>query len=372
MRTHVVIIGAGIAGVQAAQSLAGEMRVTLINREPFVPYYRMRLEEVVTGGNPASIFMHPASWYEEKGIELIENEAVGIDEEGKAVRLSDSSQIEYDALVIATGSKANIFPISGVGRKYYPIRSLTDAFELRYALEKSSNACIIGGGLLGLELACAIAGHKNIPVSVIETAPYILPKQLDEDSAALLSTLLKERGVTIIAGASVKEAHEKSLILENGDEIAADTVIFSAGVHNDLSLLDGTSIERNRGIVVDARLRTSSPSIWAIGDVAELDGRTFGLAMHAREMGLAAARSIRGEDVMYVPSAPSSVLKVGNLDVSFFGEMKGRRIVKDGEKSRRTFFVEDGVLRGAIYVAEKAPLSIKAKIGQPFEEEYDR
>lgn len=373
MENRVVIIGAGIAGVQAAQSLAASSDVTLINNEPFLPYYRMRIEEVVNGGKPESLFMHPASWYEEKGIRLLPGEVVSIDEKNRSVLLADGAAVPYDSLVIAAGSKANIFPLAGTRKEYFSLRTMSDAIAIGKAISVADgSAVIIGGGLLGLELASSIAGHRSIPVTVVESAASILPRQLDPDSASLLEELLREKGVSIVTGAKAKEADDRTLLLDDGRQLAADTIIFSAGVHCDFSFLHGTSVKTGRGIIVDHDLRTSALGIYAAGDAAELDGQCFGLAMYAREMGIAVASSIKDGSAGYVPSSPSSILKIGGLDVASIGELKGSRIVESGGKSRRTYFVEDGILRGAVFVGEKAPMSLKAMIGKPYEVNSDR
>ena len=366
MQDRVVIIGAGIAGVRAAEMLSPSFDVTLINNEPYLPYYRMRIEEVVSGSSPESLFMHPEKWYEDKGIRMVSGAVSRIDDEARTVHLSDGASLPFDSLVIATGSKANVFPLEGSRKEYLSLRTIEDAVRIREALASSSSATIIGGGLLGLELASSIASHSGISVSVVETAPYILPRQLDGESAALLESLLKDKGVSVITGAKAKGADESSLFLEDGRSIPSSVIIFSAGVHTDLSIADGTRIKTGRGIIVDSFLRTSVPGIYAIGDAAELDGRLFGLAMHAREMGSAVASAIMGGGAPYIPSSPSSMLKVGGLDVASFGEMKGDPIVREGERSRRTLFVEDGILKGAVFVGEKAPASVKAMIGKPY------
>ena len=367
MQKRVVIIGSGIAGVQSAQSLAPDADVALVNNEPFLPYYRMRIEEVVNGSAPETLFMHPSSWYEEKGIRLISGNVLRIEDGRKAVVLSDGRELPYDSLVIATGSKANVFPLEGRSRNIFSLRTMADALSIGQALsDGAGSVAIIGGGLLGLELASSIADHGKTGVAVIETAPSILPRQLDRDSAALLESLLGEKGVSILTGSKVKCADDRKLFLEDGRSVDADIIIFSAGVHPDLSAVQGTSVKTGRGIIVDRNLRTSSHDIYAIGDAAELEGQCFGLAMHAREMGIAVAAAIKGTGTGYVPSTPSSVLKVGGLDVASFGQMRGDMIVSSGERSRRTLFVEDGILKGAVFVGEKALPSLKAMIGKPY------
>ena len=368
MQKKVVIIGAGIAGVQAASSLAGSAEITLVNNEDFLPYYRMRIEEVLCGTDPQALFMHPLEWYEEKGIGIVSGNVSGIVPDKKEVRLSDGRFLGYDELVIATGSKANIFPLEGGRKEYYSLRAMKDALMLKEALSRAHSLAVIGGGLLGLELAASVASHFTVSVSVVEVAPYILPRQLDEPSARKLEALLLERGVKVVAGAKAKGTDGSSLILEDGRRIDADVICFSSGVHADLSLLEGTGIETDRAIKVSDRLRTNIGDIYAIGDAAELDGRTFGLAMHAREMGSFVASVIKGEDGSYVPSAPSTMLKIGGLDVASMGSIDGEAHVSEDGDKRRTIFVKDGTVNGIVLIGEKATPAIKAQLGKPFTE----
>ncbi len=368
MQKKVVIIGAGIAGVQAASSLAGSAEITLVNNEDFLPYYRMRIEEVLCGSDPQALFMHPLEWYEEKGIAIISGNVSGIIPDKMEVSLSDGRSLGYDELVIATGSQANIFPLEGGRKEYYSLRTMKDALSLKAALSKARSLAVIGGGLLGLELAAAVASHFPLSVSVVEVAPYILPRQLDEPSARKLESLLLERGVRVITGAKAKGADDSSLILEDGRRVDADVICFSSGVHADLSLLEGTGIETGRAIKVSDRLRTSVEGIYAIGDAAELDGRTFGLAMHAREMGSFVASVIKGEAGSYVPSVPSAMLKIGGLDVASLGSIEGEAHVYEAGDRRRTIFVKDGIVNGVVLIGEKATPAIKAMLGKPYTE----
>ena len=365
--SRAVIIGGGIAGVQAAASIKG-MKVTLITDEPYLPYYRMRIEEILNGKAPESLYMHPAQWYEERSIEIVRGRAERISTDDKTVLMADGSSIVYDSLLIATGSQARKLQLPGGRKDSFVLRTASDALALRAALGKASSFTIIGGGLLGLEAASAVAGAFGIPVSVIETAPHILPRQLDEPSARKLESLLLERGVRVITGAKAKGADDSSLILEDGRRVDADVICFSSGVHADLSLLEGTGIETGRAIKVSDRLRTSVEGIYAIGDAAELDGRTFGLAMHAREMGSFVASVIKGEDEGYVPSVPSTMLKIGGLDAASLGSIDGEAHVSEDGDKRRTVFVKDGVVNGVVLIGEKATPAIKAMLGKPYTE----
>lgn len=362
--SRAVIIGGGIAGVQAAASIKG-MKITLITDEPYLPYYRMRIEEILQGKAPESLYMHPAQWYEEKGIEVVRGRAERIDTADKSVLMADGSSIPYDSLLIATGSQARKLPLPGERKESFVLRTASDAMALRTALGKASSFTVIGGGLLGLEAASAAAEAFGIPVSVIETAPHILPRQLDEASAEVLQKKLLERGVDVLVSCSCVSASDDAVHLSDGRKVPADVLCFSVGVNPGKEIAEASGIASGRGILVDRFLRTSAPSVYAAGDAAELDGRTFGLAMHAREMGTAAAAAMMGNAAEYAPSEPSALLKVAGIDVISFGVPEGEaRVETDGDK-RRTFFIRSGIICGAVLINDKASMmSVRAMIGR--------
>ena len=372
MNGRIVIVGGGIAGVQAASSLAGSWEVSLVLGEDFLPYYRMRIEEIIAGTAPESLYIHPAGWYEEKGIRLCHSKASSIDRDKHSVKLEDGSVLPYDKLILATGSNAFVFPLEGNRRTVFSLRSAADAIAIRKALDGAESFTVIGGGLLGLELAHSIAAGFNITVNVIESAEHILPRQLDKDSALLLQKKLEEDGVHIYAGAKAVSADDHTLRLSDGTDVPSDVLCFSAGVRAECSLASQAGLSTDKGIIVDAHLRTSDPDIFAIGDAAELDGRTFGLAMHAREMGSKAASIIGGDTSPYVPSEPSAMLKVAGIDVASFGRITDESdVIIDSDASRCTIFTENGIVRGAVLINSKAlMMKVKNAIGKPFSESF--
>lgn len=360
----VVIIGGGIAGVQAA-SLLSALPVKLIMDEPYLPYYRMRIGELLAGKEPDSLYMHPEPWYAEKGISLVRGHAISVDASRHEVHLEDGANIPYSKLVIATGSSARRLSLPGGRKKSYVLRTASDAVLLRDDLSTAHSAAIIGGGLLGLEAASAIASLFSIPVSVVESAPYILPRQLDRDSAQLLQEKLSEQGVSIVTEGAAESADDSSLTLKDGRRLDADVLLFSIGVNPAVEIAASSGIAFNRGIIIDRRLRTSAEDVYAIGDAAELDGHTFGLAMHAREMGTAVAKEILGNGSDYVPSESAAMLKVAGADVSSFGVIEGEARVEEKDGARISLFISGGVVRGAVVIGGRsAAASAKAMIGR--------
>ena len=370
MNGKIVIIGGGIAGVQAAASLADKWDVFLVLGENYLPYYRMRIEEIISGSSPESLYIHPESWYVEKGIKLCHSPASSIDRDDRIVALEDGTRLQYDKLIIATGSNAFVFPLEGNrSTSVFSLRTAEDAIAIRNSLSGSGSMAVIGGGLLGLELAYSVAEHFHIPVSVIESSEYILSRQLDRASAMLLQDSLGKSGVEVHAGASAVRADSSTLVLSDGTEVPADVLCFSAGVRPAVSLASSASLDVDKGIIVDEHLRSSDPDIYAIGDVIELNGRLFGLALHAREMGSKVASVINGDDSPYVPSDSSAILKVGGIDVVSLGQITDdASVIIDRDGSRFTVFCGNGIVKGAVLInCKQFMASARKAIGSPFD-----
>lgn len=368
MDKKVIIVGAGIAGVQAATGFASKgISCLLINGEDFSPYYRMRLEEVVAGATPDSIQMHPLSWYEDRKIELINGCVKSIDRDSECVILSDGRRYYYSELILAVGSHAFSFPIPGAENVTMTLRSMDDALLLRKRLSESSSIAIIGGGLLGLEAATAIKEHFDVAVSVVENQSYILSKQIDADSSAILRSELERRGIHIFEGVGASSYKDSNLILSSGDSVKADLILISAGVRANTELALDSGISVDKAIVVDSELCTSDKNIYSIGDCSQLCGHLFSLALYAREQGMYVA-SDHDKNTEYVPSEPSSMLKVAGIDVSFFGIKQGEKKVFESGNSRITCFVENGILVGIVLVKAKAlMMKARAAVGKSFD-----
>ena len=320
MDKKVIIVGAGIAGVQAATSFSSKgIPCLLINGENYSPYYRMRLEEVVSGKDPESVQIHPISWYADKNIELIHGIVKSIDRSSSCVTLLDGSKYYYSSLILAVGSHAFSFSIPGADDITMTLRTMDDALLLRERLLDCSSIAVIGGGLLGLEAATSIKEHFDVDVSVIENQSYILSRQIDSDSSAILRSELERRGIHIFEGVNASSYKDSNLILSSGISVKADLILLSAGVRANVTLAMESGIAIDKAILVDEYLCTSDDNIYSIGDCAQLEDSLFSLALYAREQGVFVASASTDKTIKYKPSEPSSMLKVAGIDISFFG-----------------------------------------------------
>jgi len=288
-----VIVGSGAAGINAARSLSAAnlpgTTIDIYTEEPYSYYPRPRLPDFLAGDlSLDELIPYAEDWYEKRNIRLHQGAVVThIDPVAKRLTLSDGVEVAYDRLLLANGSHPNIPPFEGTEKEgVFSLRTLADAIAIREYARQVGHAIIIGGGLLGLEAArgLSLLGPK---VTVVEFFSRLLPRQLDEQAADVLQKQIEGMGISVIANAATEAiTGGKKLAgirLKDGREIAAEQVLISAGIRSNIQLARDAGIEVNRGVIVDEQMQTSAPDIWAAGDVAEFEGRTWGIVAAAIE-----------------------------------------------------------------------------------------
>ncbi|MGC1211970.1 MAG: FAD-dependent oxidoreductase [Micromonospora sp.] len=310
-----VIVGAGLAGAKAAQTLREEGfdgRVVLLGEELERPYERPPLSKgLLLGTTPRhDVYVHDAGWYEDNDVELRTGAQVtAIDRDGRQVVLADGERLGYDTLLLATGSTPRRLDVPGAdldGVRY--LRTLADSDRIAEALTDRAHLVVIGAGWIGLEIAAA-ARQRGAAVTVVEAADLPLQRVLGDEVARVFADLHRCHGVTFHFGAGVRllrgADRVSSVLLTDGTELAADTVVVGVGVQPNVQLAEAAGLKVDNGIVTDARLRTSDPQIYAAGDVANayhpLLGRHIRVEHWANALngGPAAARSMVGQQVEY-------------------------------------------------------------------------
>lgn len=330
---NIVVIGFGVAGATAAEkvkSLNPKADVIVFGQERELFYYRVRLPEVIAGKlSLEEITVHPRHWYKEKGLDVRTGESVvEIDLEHQALRGSIGSRLYYDRILLATGAQANRLPLPGAGLpQVWCLRRWSDAWAINLAAARAKTAVIIGGGLLGLEAAAALAG-RGLETTVIDISPRLLHRQTTVKSAAILQKTLEKRGLKFILAAateSILGAHQaQGVRLTDGREIPADIVILSAGVTPDLELAKSVGLAVEQGITVNDYLETSIPNIYAAGDACQHQGRVCGLWTTARSQGLTAGTNLavaREDRQAWAPIVPANTLKVAGFDLTAAGNL---------------------------------------------------
>lgn len=301
----VVIVGAGAAGHAAAEQLrrkgyAGSL--TMIDRDADEPVDRPNLSKDYLAGNaPAEwIPLRPPSFFKEHAIERVTAGASGIDLANRAVSLGDGTTVRYDRLLIATGARPVTLPASlDPGSRARYLRSLADSRAIIAAAGTAKAAVVIGASFIGLEVAASLRA-RGLSVDVVAPEPVPLARILGDDLGRFVRATHEEHGVRFHLGSTVTEIAGDAVVLSTGERLPAGLVVAGIGVRPEDGLARAAGLQTDDGIVVDSRLETSAPAVYAAGDVARFpEPRTGRLAriehwVVAERMGQCAARNMLG------------------------------------------------------------------------------
>jgi 3-phenylpropionate/trans-cinnamate dioxygenase ferredoxin reductase subunit len=359
-----VIVGAGQCGGQAAASLrelgyAG--RIVLVGAESHPPYQRPPLSKRYLAGQLAAerTWLRPSAWYAEHGIETrLGSAATAIDRTAARVELADGSSIAYDRLLLATGSRPRPLAVPGAGlQNVFTLRGLDDAQRIRAAMAPGKRLVVIGGGYIGLEVA-SVAVELGLHVTVLEAADRLLARVTSPPVSAYFEQLHRDRGVQIACGSPVTALEgdgRVSAVTCGAARHPADVVVAGIGIVPNTELASAAGIVCDDGILVNERLATSAPNIYAAGDCARhpcpLLGRRVRLesVQNAVDQAKAAAASICGVERPYdeVPWFWSHQYDVRLQSVGL--RQEGETMVERGSPADHrfaVFYLRDGVLTG--------------------------
>jgi len=325
-----VIVGNGVAGVTAAQAIRqadADAEVHLFGAEPYPYYRRPQLWEFIAGQvEQDALYYRPAEWYAERDIRLyLGAEVAKLAPAAHHIALADGTQIAYDRLLLATGARSFIPPCEGAEKDgVFALRTLDDALAIKAYAQGVDTAVVVGGGLLGLETARALH-TAGLDVTVVEFFPYLLPRQLDEEGAQVLEALLKAQGLHVVTGATTTAILgvpcADCIQLQSGAKVTGDMVLFSTGIRSDVTLAKEAGLEVNRGVVVGEHLQASAEDVYAAGDVAEFDGKVYGIIPPAIEQArVAAANMVAPGSATYNGTMPSTTLQVAGAELTTLGE----------------------------------------------------
>jgi nitrite reductase (NADH) large subunit len=383
----VVVIGNGLAGTMAAKTireLDSEAELLIFAEEKYHYYPRPNLIEFIAGKLPYErVFAFSEGWHTRQKIEIrFESPVLKIHPRSQEVELGEDRRESYDRLLIANGASSFIPPIKGAEKKgVFSLRTMDDALAILDYLENHRQVVVIGGGLLGLEIARAIRS-RGAEVEVMEFFDRLLPRQLDIQGASLLRSQIEKLGIGIRLGVATEEiigaGEMKGIRLKGGQEVSGDLAVIAAGVRPNLALPRDAGLATDRGLVVDDRLRTSHPHVFAAGDSIQHRSKVYGIIPASFEQGRSVAYNILGEEKKYEGTVPANTLKVAGLFVTSVGlvnpEGEGFKEVKKEKKEEgiyKKIILQDGVLVGAIWMGTKKgvneiarAVSAKTKISQ--------
>ena len=363
--SNYLVIGNGAAGATAAENIRKqdkEGNITMVTDENFPFYYRVRLNEYISGDiTEQGLIVKGEQWYKDQHIDLkLNTRIVGADSREKVIITENNRRLSYDSLLIATGSHSFVPPIKGSEKSgVFALRSIRDVRDISAWANDIEDAVLIGGGLLGLEAGNALLklGKK---VMVVEFFPRLLPRQLDVEGARRLQVIMEEMGFSFRLDARTEEItgddRVDGLLLEGGETLSAEMVIVSAGVRPNLELTEPLGLDYNKGIKVDGHLRTNQPDIYAAGDVAEFKGMPYGIWPAAMEQGKIAGTNMAGGDMIYEGTTMANTLKVVGVDLASAGNIDAEnefesRTVTD-EKVYKKIVIENDHIIGCIMLGD--------------------
>ena len=369
-----VILGNGAAGLSAAKAIRERDKtgsVIMISNEPYPTYNRpMLTKSMVAELDAKEILVEPESWYQENNIHvLLEKEVTGIHTDKKEVVLSDGTVLKYTKLIYALGSECFVPPIPGTDKpEVVAIRRMRDIEKIEAMLDRVQNVVVIGGGVLGLEAAWELKKARK-QVVVLEAAPQIMGRQLDEGASQMLTEISRSNGIEIHAGVQIASIEGESSVtgvkLADGREFPAELVIVSAGVRANVGAAKNAGLEINRGIVVNADMSTSDEDIFACGDCAEYEGINYAIWPQALEQGKVAGANAVGDQLTYTTVSAGLSFHGMNTGLYAIGDNgKNPNLIyrtvefKDmGRKQYEKYYFLNNRLCGAILIGDTSKMA---------------
>lgn len=389
---RVVVVGNGMAGFRFVQELlemAPGLDVTVVGDEPGGAYNRARLPLVLEGAvREDSIELADEDWYSSRGVRLVTGTASHIDRTRHVLDMADGTELRYDFLVLAAGS-APVLPrvdgltapdsrlLPGADSRLLPgalvFRTLADCTLIRRLATDARQAVVLGGGVLGLETARALAVGGR-PVTLVQRARRLMDRQLDAGAARVLARTARGLGVSVRAGACIRKVHGSSRVtgveLDDGKIVEADLLVLCCGTRPRVELAGAAGLTLGAGVVVDDQMRSiTDPAVFAIGDCVEHRGRTHGLIAPAWAQARIAAQTVAAHAGQPFPDAPVPGLsdtvapavvrlKAAGIELAVLGSAKdgGRaEVIRFTDPARGVYqklVVRDGRLAGAILLGD--------------------
>jgi nitrite reductase (NADH) large subunit len=360
----ILVVGGGIAGqavCEAVRARDPDVALTLVCGEPHAPYDRVRLGSLLTAdADLDALRLRPDAWYEDARVRLLVGRRVReLDADAGVATLADGTLLHFDRAVLCTGSDPLVPPIEGGDAPgVHLFRDPADCAEMA---EGSGAAAVIGGGLLGLEAAYALA-RRGRPVTVVHLVDRLMERQLDAPAAALLAPAIEALGVHVRlehatqAVLTSDDGRVRGLAFADGTELECRQVVIAVGVrpHVELARAEGLHVER--GIVVDDRLVTSHPHVLAVGECAQHRGVVHGIVAPIHDQAAVAAGTLTGDEAAYAGSIPTAKLKVMGVDLVTAGLVEGSHEVVVSDVAAGTYRKlvtdGDGTVRGAILLGD--------------------
>jgi len=328
----IVVIGNGMVGHRFVEKIIEfddrkQYRIVTFCEEPRAAYDRVGLTSFFAHRDAAKLMIARLDWYKQSGVELhIGDRANRIDRKKHVVTSEQGAEIRYDTVVLATGSYPFVPPVDGIQKRgVFVYRTIEDLEKIIEYGKQAKSCAVIGGGLLGLEAAKA-AYDLSLETHVVEFAPRLMPRQIDDAGSQILVGKIEELGVKVHLNKATKEViggtNVEGMVFADGESLQVDMIIVSAGIRprDELARECGIELGGRGGVVVNDHLQTSDGDIYAVGEVALHGGMIYGLVAPGYEMAETVARNLTGGDERFSGTDLSTKLKLMGVDVASFGD----------------------------------------------------
>jgi len=327
----IVVIGNGMVGYKFCEKITAKstsFKIIVFAEEPRRAYDRVHLSEYFSGKSADDLSLSTETWYAENGISLYLNDPViKIDRDRKTIYSGQGKSTNYDYLVLATGSSAFVPDIAGIEKEgVFVYRTIEDLELIKSYAANATTGAVLGGGLLGLEAAKALIDLGIRETHVIEFAPRLMPRQIDGPASLMLQAKLKSFGLSVHLNKSTASIEGNnnitSLKFTDNSELMTDILVISAGIRprDELARQCGLETGARGGIVVNEKMQTSDPSVYAIGECALYDHAIYGLIAPGYEMAEVVASGLNGNEKTFNGFDMSTKLKLIGVDVASFGD----------------------------------------------------
>src|SRR6202011_2209095 len=344
----IVVIGNGMVGQRLLEQLhatASDFEITVLCEESRPAYDRVHLTSYFSGKSAQELSLAPPDFFDRSGIRLkVSERAVAIDREQRVVETASGLRLEYDRVVLATGSYPFVPKVPGHDRPgCFVYRTIDDLDAIRSASANAKSGVVIGGALLGLEAAKALK-DLGLETHVVEFAPRLMAVQIDDAGGSMLLGRIRSLGVGVHTGKQTTaitdgSAHAHCLRFADGSQLETDLIVFSAGIRprDELARAAGLKVGERGGVVIDDDCRTSDPDIFAIGECALWKGKIYGLVAPGYQMAGIVGSQLQGNaEARFAGADMSTKLKLMGVDVASIGDAHAA-----GSGTRACVFIDE-------------------------------
>ncbi len=320
-----LILGNGAAGINAAKAIRERnttCNIVMISNENVLSYNRpMLTKSMIAKFDSNQLSIYDEQWYKENNItNILDKNIININPEEKVVTLEGDMKLKYDKCIYALGAESFIPPIKGHEKEgVIAVRKISDTNKINEMMPNIKNAVVIGGGVLGLEAAWELCKAK-CNVTILELAPSLMPRQLDDKSGEFLANIIKSSGIDLRLNVKIDSIEGLENVtgvkLDDGEIIDADLVIVSCGVKANIGIASSCGINVERAIVVNEKMETNKSDLYACGDCAQFENINYAIWPQAVEMGKVAGANAAGDSLEY--QTVSAGLTFNGINTSLF------------------------------------------------------